>query len=159
MTMTPGMMNFVLYWMPCLSFVFTAFMPACLQISFATATGLSVIQARLLRDRDFREYVGIAPLPVSKSRVIDVKPKINLAPIYQTPGPVNEAPAKPAGLVGGVVYEGKRTVSEIQDWLAKKVTEGRAQMFKQKAADRKERGREYERRRRREIEDKRRNRY
>lgn len=159
MNMTPGMMNFVLYWMPGLSFFITAFMPGCLQLSFATATALSVIQARLLRDPDFREFVGIAPLPVNRSKVIDVKPKINLSPTYQTTGPVNKAPPKPTGFAGGIIYEAKRTVSEIQDWLAKKVTEGRAQMYQRKVDDRKERGREYERRRRREIEDKRRNRY
>lgn len=157
--MTPGMLNFVLYWMPAISFFVTAFQPGCLQLSFATATALSVLQARLLRDPGFREYVGIAPLPVSKSKVIDIKPKINLSPTYQRPRPVNEAPPKPTGFVGGLIYEAKRTWSEMQDWLAGYVKEGGKKMFKRQVDERKEKGREYEKRRRREIEDKRRNRY
>ncbi|KAK5013347.1 dihydroorotase, partial [Cryomyces antarcticus] len=58
----PMMLKFMLYGAPALMFTFMLWMPACLQLSFATASVLGILQARLLQNPDIRARLGIAPI-------------------------------------------------------------------------------------------------
>ncbi|TKA57604.1 hypothetical protein B0A49_10087 [Cryomyces minteri] len=58
----PTMLKFMLYGAPALMFTFMLWMPACLQLSFATASVLGILQARLLQNPDIRARLGIAPI-------------------------------------------------------------------------------------------------
>lgn len=110
--MNPTLVKFMTYGMPLLSFICSAFLPASVQLSFAASTVLGSLQAHILRQRRFRDYLGIQPLPsttdsASKS---PYKGTITIQPSSVTAA---EQPPAPKGIIGGAIADIKGAASQV----------------------------------------------
>lgn len=88
MTMSPTMQKGLMYGLPLLSFAFTWWLPAAVQLSFFAGAFLSFMQALIFRNPILRSLLGIPPLPT-------------LAPLETTPyrSDIRMAPATPVRTV------------------------------------------------------------
>ena len=103
--------------LPSISLVFTAFMPAALQLTFAVTAVLSLGQSHLLRNASFRRFAGIQPLPPKRpkpgSTDSSLRSKIN---VYEPPSTSQAPKTKPDSVWGklmgrarGAAEKDKRT--------------------------------------------------
>ena len=111
--MTPAMQKLLVYIIPIFSAGVMLPIPAAVQLSFATASAVSLLQAHYLRQPWFREYLSIQPLPS--------KTPPSSAPVYQgtitiqapsTAAPPEPPPA-PKGIIGGAISDIKGAASQI----------------------------------------------
>ncbi|TGO43287.1 hypothetical protein BHYA_0002g00920 [Botrytis hyacinthi] len=142
-TLTPGMVTAMQWGMPLLSMIFTSFMPAAVQLSFLVSSSFSFGQATLFRNRKFRSWANMTPIPTQNLST----PQSTLR-MREVPGSGGEAtPAKRFSLDGslGNVMDGFQSAKKGVVDMAK---ERRA---KSDDASAKARAAAYEERRKREI--------
>lgn len=110
--MKPAMQMFLVYIIPLISAGCMLPLPAAVQLSFATASSIALLQAHYLRQPWFREYLSIQPLPSTAPP--------SSAPVYQgtitiqapsTAAP--EPPPAPKGIIGGAISDIKGAASQV----------------------------------------------
>ncbi len=62
-TVSPTVQTALMYGFPALSFVFTFWLPAALQLSFLVSGFISYLQATALQSEKFRQWWNLTPLP------------------------------------------------------------------------------------------------
>lgn len=173
---TGHMRTLLLYGMPGIISMFMLWMPACLQLSFASTSVLGILQGRLMMQPWFRQRFGLYPLNASSSpsnasgpKVIDVQ---NVTPRnlntrvmdgYQAPTVAGVARALPSHAVGGgkggvlsAVTKPFTPIAKFFTGIKKEALDGMAKMGGNKDAKTTEylrRAAEHESRRKREMEE------
>ncbi|KAI9760516.1 MAG: hypothetical protein M4579_001601 [Chaenotheca gracillima] len=170
-TMSPKMLQFMLYGIPAVTVLFGVFWPALLQLSFLVAASCGFVQGVALRSPGFRAWAGLYPLqkraapPVANSGPT-AKPfggKINVAPTYQSPklsrsvssDSISPEPApKAEGVLGGALAEMKGMGREVVRSMERYTGRNIADAGKSNTAE-KRRAQAYEKRRQAEEDKKR----
>ncbi|KAF2094369.1 hypothetical protein NA57DRAFT_80183 [Rhizodiscina lignyota] len=159
------MKNVMMYGLPAVTFIFMTTMPGCLQLSFTATALLGMAQGKILMRDSVRNALGLYPLnkPAKPLVVEDKKRQIKRVRVnsqnmakgvmgaYQPPNsaPMSTASAPKQGLLGGLKKSWSNLLREAQMATGSKVS-------KQETKEQKERRRraeDYERRRKREIDE------
>lgn len=120
-TMKPSTARLLRFLGPTVTFIFTAWLPASLQVYLCVTTGLSVAQARLFSDPKYRRLLGITPLPNNSGASASKVPSPNTKRSYQSqvtyqPPRLAATKEQPESLVRNI----KNVVGKIGDGTFKK---------------------------------------
>ncbi|KAH8805758.1 mitochondrial export translocase-like protein Oxa1 [Xylogone sp. PMI_703] len=152
--MSPGMKKFFVYGMPAISFAFTWWLPAAVQISFFVMGITGWIQSIVFQNPSFRRTFGMPALPAagaSSANNPQYKGNINIRATSPLDGQTEAVKPKPKGVVDGALKDIMSTYQGAKQSLSEVTGKGKESMEKRRQKSEREAAERYEAKRQEEL--------